>query len=394
MHVRTVVATLVGTVLALGCGNTSTSDDAGVIKLSQAGESCARSADCAGDLICVNLQCVAAGTTAPVARLSSRGEECTKTADCTSGLVCWLVSNGSPLFTGMCDYENFGVTPTGKTCSAECLAASDCLELPIPDQAATGQPLYRSCQDLSKALSGITCNGTSGMQRECFLYNTYCASGSNPWACTNGACQYTGSCAAGKSGEVVGGCPAFTRSGTSLLVSACNATSLTCVAPPPTGCKVDTDCDSKPVTDDAADTCSTGECVCNAASGGCFRRCRNDLECAHGYVCGSSQMCVPGPTCATDAMCVATSKFTNAKCVQGACQLPCANDLECNYPADFVEGSPANVNLVCHAGTCQAIGCSSNTECSVTSGGKGVNMFCATPPAASTTVTPVSAITN
>jgi hypothetical protein len=404
MHARIVTASLAAALFGLGCGGTTTGDGGTTstpAELSKEGESCTRTADCDADLICIDQTCVTTAPTPAATRLSGRGETCQVTADCETSLVCWGIFDSQAPYTGSsgrCDYEHFGLTPTGKTCTAECAAATDCLELPIPDQTTitdAGIP-NKTCRDLSKAISnaGVNCNGTSPMQRECFLYGAYCSSTTNPWACTSGRCIYSGGCEAGKSGEVVGGCPLYTRSGATLSVTACNAATQTCTAGAVSGCKSDSDCPGVVVHDDSPDTCSPGECVCHVASGGCYRRCRNDLECAFGYVCSSSQYCVAANSCDTDAACAVSLKRATAKCVAHTCKVPCTIDLECNG-SGLLDTTVALFNgEVCHQGYCTEVGCSSNAECKATSNGKELHMFCQTPPDPSTTATPVSAITD
>ena len=411
MHQRIVIASLAGAVLALGCGNNTTQNttDGGTetpvvtpTKLGQSGESCTRSADCAGDLICISQQCAPAGTTVtPPAtpKVSARGETCSSSHDCATGLVCWDVYDAtSPYMTlGRCDFANFGITPTGKTCSAECVTSADCMEIPIPDQPGTlsdgGATNFRSCEDLRVVLAGTTCSETSAHQRECFLVATYCSSTANPWTCTSGACQYTANCVSGNPGGIVGGCPSYSRSGITLSHTTCN-TAGKCAASSVAGCTGDATCAGKPVQDDPTDSCSAGECICHAASASCYRKCANNLECAKGFVCSTAQYCVAADTCETDAFCAVSTGHTTAKCVSGSCKVPCTLDLQCS-PTGLFPVQPF-LGQVCHSGYCEAVGCSSNTECSSTvAGSTNVRTFCVAPPDGGVAAAfPHSAITN
>ena len=114
--------------------------DAGpvAVVLSNAGESCTRRADCASGLVCVRNVCATGvtsadgGPSAPDAappQLSQLGESCSETPDCGPGLVC--VANPTLSQGSVCDLANFGLTPTGKTCSGECNVTTDCCELPL-----------------------------------------------------------------------------------------------------------------------------------------------------------------------------------------------------------------------------------------------------------------------
>jgi hypothetical protein len=378
MYSRIVVASF-AVALCLGCGT----------KLSNLGESCSRTADCAADLLCVGQACVEAAPTAATSRLGNRGETCQVTADCAVGLVCWpSLSPTNPIGAGRCDVADFNITPTGKTCSGECTTSADCCEIPVEDQG-----IYRSCEDLKRVLgdgaSSCEQNAPVSQTRECFLYKTFCdCATSNPWTCTGGACSYTKSC--DKDGEKIKGCPSYSRTGRA-QISTCNLKDNTCTAAATvTGCKVDTDCQGSSVADDATDTCSAGECVCQATTGGCYRRCKNNLECAHGLACDTGrQLCVPSGTCDSDAFCARTLLDISAKCVSGACKLPCALDLECS--GSGLGSYIPFVSKVCHEGFCADIGCSSDSECSAPS---TVKTFCQAPAAPAATTAVHSAITN
>lgn len=398
MHLRIATAS-VAAVFCLSCGSTTTpATDGGEtpvsVKLSGKDESCTRTADCATDLICVDQTCVTA-VPAPVepvpTRLGGRGETCQVTADCGTGLVCWPIYSPpatGALGIGLCERADFGLEPTGKTCSGECKTSADCCEIPVEDQGT-----YKSCEDLKKVLGdgASSCETTAPVSqtRECFLYKTFCdCATSNPWTCNSGSCSYTKVC--DKDGEKIKGCPSYSRTGRS-QISTCNLTSNTCTASTTVaGCKVDNDCTTLTVADDATDTCSAGECVCQASTGGCYRRCKNDLECAQGLACDTTrQLCVPSGACDTDAFCATKMHNILAKCVTKTCKIPCAIDLECS-------GSGLGMSLpftaqVCNAGYCETLGCASDSECAATS---TVKTFCQTPPAASTSTVVHSAITN
>lgn len=408
MHLRIATASLAA-VFCLGCGSPTPAPvtDGGEtpvsVKLSGKDESCTRTADCATDLICVDQTCVTA-VPAPVepvpTRLGGRGETCQVTADCGTGLVCWPVSTGTGATgLGRCDLSDFGLTPTGMACGAECKTAADCCELPLQLQVyglADAGTTYRSCEDLAAKLGANKsgCEEDASDPRDCFLYKTYCDCGT-AWACNSGACSYVKACTG--NGEVKKGCPTYsrTRSG---LVTTCNSTSHTC-APEAvtTGCTTDASCNGKPVTDALSDNCSAGECVCVASTGACYRRCRNDLECDRQHTCDvTRQLCVTASACDNDAFCARDLDNAAAKCVNKACKLPCTYDLECNLGSGL--GRPFDKAMVCNANYCEALGCSSDTECSVAvsdgTTSRPVKTFCTAAPAASTVEGYASAITN
>jgi hypothetical protein len=352
------------------------------------GESCTRRADCSSGLFCVNQTCVDGAP--EVAGLGARGETCSASSDCESGLVCVPTDPGPGAGgVGRCDYANYNLSPTGKTCWAECTTPADCCEIPVESQTVNA----RSCADL-KAYLGSTasaCDGTSpaGSTKECFLFKTFCDCATlNPWQCNAGMCTYNLGCSA--DGEVAKGCPVRTRSSRPLAGVCTNSS---CTVSAATGCKNDTECVNTTVTDDATDKCTANECAC--ITGGCYRKCNADLDCAHGYSCDVAQkVCVATGQCATDLYCTTTTGDVTAKCVNQTCKIPCAKDLDCSYSGSFQANSTwTSFNgYVCSQGYCAQVGCSSDSECFVA--GDKVKLFCQTTPTTATGATVHSAITD
>jgi hypothetical protein len=80
--------------------------------------------------------------------------------------------------------------------------------------------------------------------------------------------------------------------------------------------------------------------------------------------------------CESDLQCIKARGDINAKCVAGACVVPCEHDVECN-PNGLTGGY---FSRVCGPDkTCVAVGCESNDECPAFAGGLGVKSFCAAP---------------
>lgn len=396
MHLKIGSATLAAALLCLGCGSSSTSTPSAV--KSKLGESCTRTDDCESNLMCISQTCVqSAPQTATPGGLSKRGETCSVSSDCLSELICVPVLSGNGASgLGRCDYADYNLNPTGKTCWAECNTSADCCELPLEvhDQDTA---TYKSCEDIVKTLGdgASACETTSvGTTHPtlCFLYKTYCdCATSNPWTCTAGICNYTKACSI-NSAQQPKGCPSYSRAGRA-TVSTCDLKTNTCAAPAVSGCKVDTDCDNKmQVADDLSDLCSTGECVCLASLGSCYRRCRNSLECATGYTCDTSrQVCVSSGQCDTDVFCAIRLGKVTAKCVNKVCKTPCVTDQDCSGSGlGQAKGNVFN-GEVCVSNYCVPLGCSSDAECATAS---GVKLFCQTTPAATAAETVRSAITN
>lgn len=425
------IACLAGAAMAIGVslGGCSSSSGSPVAVPSAAGESCARTADCGSGLVCIGDTCVAKGTTldaggsmttvtpdsgaaaamdagtpvpeAAPPRLGSIGESCLTQADCTQGLACVPFSpyGGG----GVCDLGSYGLTPSGKTCSGECNAATDCCQLPL--NTTVGATSVKNCQDiLTLVLSNdaAVCTASpapaasSAVGVGCFLYATYCSATCANWSCTSNQCVYNAGCQ--NSGVELNGCPSVTRTGRSLNAPVCDTTAHTCKPTPTLGvCNMDSDCDGKG-TNDAAGTCRGGDCTCYQQ--GCYFSCTSDLNCHQGYSCNAAtKLCTLNAKCSLDADCAASTEVANAKCSMGACKVPCTDDHQCGGSGAFT--SPylsAFGGEVCGAdGFCDPIGCQGDSDCQNSAsnpGGNAVHLFCATPPVSPATTVVTSAVTN
>ncbi|HXK17851.1 MAG TPA: hypothetical protein VNG33_08615 [Polyangiaceae bacterium] len=366
------------------------------------GESCTKRADCEDGLSCLSQRCTmdgagagGAGTgTGPV--LGGLGETCVLTSDCSTGFACMPGGvRGEGIGVGVCTPIDSGLKPTGNVCGAECAVAADCCELPVLAQATTGAS---SCADLAMLVGNIAnCATAIGVNGSiCLAYASYCDDqcSKGTWSC-DGQCHYAAKCT--KAAEVVGGCPPYTRGGHS--IPACDVKSGKCQGGSAgVGCISDASCDAGlPVADHAlADVCSVGECACNIASGGCYRKCNEPTDCVAGYTCDDkTSLCVPVSGCATDEQCITAAGDYRVKCVKGVCtQPPCEHDIDCS-PNGLVNGA---LRSVCGPDkTCTVLGCASNDECGpyIRSGeGGGVRAFCGPPITIPATAGPVSAITD
>ncbi len=413
-----------------GCSSSSGSPAAGV--LGGAGESCTRTADCGSGLACIADVCAikastggsvadggvvfavdaGAGVTgvdgggapeaAPPPRVSDVGESCSSTHDCGAGLVC-VPSGSGP--GGTCDLASYGLTPTGKTCSGECATGADCCELPLG--TTIGAVAVKTCQDiLSLVLMGNTTQCTSvdpasNIGVGCFVYSIYCATcaTSNVWSCTGNQCVFNLPCQT--SGVELGGCPAETRTGRTLQTFCDTLGTKQCNLAPRGICNTGADCDGKGTTDGAG-TCRGGDCACYQS--GCYTSCASTLDCRQGYGCdATSKVCTKNGVCSSDAQCADQTGVVDAKCVGGACKLPCTSDRECG--GSGLLGSSANdagafVGKVCGAdGFCDDLGCATDADCqqqghNMNPDGGAVNYFCVTPPPAMASPSVASAITN
>jgi hypothetical protein len=146
------------------------------------------------------------------------------------------------------------------------------------------------------------------------------------------------------------------------------------------------------VSDDANDTCVENECVCYNRSQ-CLRKCAEDLDCAFGKTC-EDDVCVPTGTCTSNVTCQLLMGDYRATCVQGACTMPCDQDIDCN--TGLTDGA---LTMVCDGGSCKPIGCTDDSECQNATDVANMDpnprkMFCATVPAGTGGVLASSAITD
>ncbi len=355
------------------------------------GESCTRAADCEMGLHCFNQRCTQTETTGaggeggmgsnppPSVRLGQQGETCTLSSDCADGLSCLPDTIG---IIGVCTATTSGITPTGMDCHAECKQPTDCCELPPSVLTDLG---IKSCADLADALTGIDCTDPGAAASKCFVQATYCQCAKDTWDCTDaGTCVYMASCT--NSSVTTDGCPSRSRSDLELTPT-CNTDHQCAPEAVPATCAKDADCTGKAVADSAGDTCTAGECTCYKASGGCYRKCASDLDCAEGLNCdGKSHLCVTPPECTTDLQCQTKLHSINGTCTaDNVCKTSCVTDLDCN-------SLTTALTRVCGSDhTCQALGCSSDAECTSTA---GVHMFCSDVLTPDTGTTVSSAITG
>ena len=424
-----------------GCSSSSSGSPASAG--SAEGESCSRSSDCNSGLVCIEDTCVTKGTVitndagqvigpdggvvapppvpdgsvavtqpdgsvvvipaeaAPPPRLSALGEYCASASDCVTGLIC--VPN-SPVYggVGVCDVANYGLAPSGKTCTGECNVAADCCQLPL--NTTVGNTAVKTCEDIyNLVLTGNTqqCSGagpTTAIGIGCFLYSTYCSSCATgtTWACTKNQCVYNASCQ--NSGVELSGCPSMTRTGRTLNTN-CDVTSNTCKPATVAGsCVMDADCDTKPTTDTAY-TCRGGDCTCYQQA--CYLKCTSDLNCHQGFSCNTTtKLCTQTAACSTNGDCATSTGVVTAQCVTGQCKIPCATDHQCGS-SGLIKNQLQTTTFggsVCGSDHfCAPLGCASDPDCQNSGsnpGGNSVHLFCVTPTPPTTVAVFQSAITN
>ncbi|MEO6599251.1 MAG: hypothetical protein ABIQ16_05220 [Polyangiaceae bacterium] len=370
------------------------------------GESCTSRLDCKTDLGCFNNRCTASeptgdagssGMTTPGVMLGSRGESCTVNSDCSKGLVCVPIAN---VGAGVCDLADFGIKPTGMTCSGECTADADCYQLPLQLHTAS----IKSCEDVDAAitLQALDCAAdpvAPGAKLLCFEQATYCGyvkKTSKVWTCDTDvhACVYKVACDPLMGADAPDGCPTYSRLN-ALVGLTCNADTLRCVgAKAAAGCTTDAKCEGVQVVDSTlGDVCEAGECTCYAGNKQCYRKCGRDIDCAGGQVCDTAmtKLCIPDAECDTDAQCAIANHSLAYKCNAGTCGQACANDHDCSGTGQ----ATAFNGRVCSAGFCTSVAadCAEDgKQCAPTTPG-ALKPFCVTTSMASGS-TVSSSVTN
>ena len=375
--------------------------------LGEEGESCTSRLDCQSDLHCFNNRCAKgeeptggggdAGssgggvTTPPGVVLGSRGESCVVNSDCDKTLVCVPTAGTG---TGVCDLANFGIKPTGMTCSGECTGDSDCYQLPVALQTVD----VKSCPDIEDKIAAgpIDCTAPASQAENtlCFYEATYCnynKKTSKVWTCDGDTnrCVYNVACDPLLVGtNIPDGCPSNSRLN-DLSALTCNTDSKKCVgAAAPVGCTTDAKCEGEQIAD-GADLCTADECTCYTKTKRCYRKCSQDIECATGRVCDTdTNVCVPSDTCSTDSECAIQHNNVGFKCDAGKCAQTCTVDRDCS-------GSGLNSvfnGLICVSGFCESVAadCQSSSECTAAAG--ALKPFCV--PTSKGAVGVFSAITN
>jgi hypothetical protein len=300
--------------------------------------------------------------------------------DCAEGLTC-VPRPG--IAGGICDLEQYGLTPTGKVCGGECNTAKDCCELPpnvqIVDQTLSTLVIVKSCTDIVEELLGgdaTVCdatNVTAANDVPCFYYKTYCSCAANTWTCDVDACVYTAKCT--KDGNVFHGCPTRSRLGDPTSNPTCDTTANKC-QPVVTGCDTPADCEGNPVFDDPSDNCEVDECTCIEKK--CYRTCDSDLDCAAHYTCDAKKkVCTPSAGCSSDAACAAALNDVTAICKNDKCVVPCTTDHQCSGSGINSNAGPFTARVCSSAGVCEPLGCATDDECTSPN---GLHTFCVTNP--------------
>jgi hypothetical protein len=214
---------------------------------------------------------------APSARISQKGEACQVTNDCAGGLACIPVPSGN---VSICTVATFAITQTARECAViQCTTPADCTPTPpssCPNllntcAADAGSASVTACEQydalckpdttkidcvqnkcINKCTTDLECVSTSAGKKCAGGQCVQCAGDSD---CSSGQQCLTGSCQSPCQGD--GDCAGFQR---------CNAGKCT-----ESGCQTDRECVA--ATRNVEATCGT--------DGKCIVPCQTDNECGN-----------------------------------------------------------------------------------------------------------------
>jgi hypothetical protein len=342
----TALVVSLGYALTLGCSEE---------KLSKAGESCGKTADCEDGLSCSEQVCLRskvtndgvggqAGSTA--VQLGAEGESCLTRRDCVDGLLC---------IRNTCSAGSDAGTPrVGGTLGESCQVSSDCAEAYVCVQSTCVlgdlgvEPTSNECV-LVQCEKPVDC---------CPKPNAQCAT----W---KQQCDIaTGAGGAGGGGVVLpSSCTLFNNPS---FGCKCDETKFSCnkhvCKDASSACTLDEDCFG-------LGKCNQGECVacvknedCDqfgvpmaCSKNQCVAACKNDSGCPAFSTCQNGACVETG--CKDDRECIASKKDARSRCQAGKCATPCDKDAECNIGTFSFQG--------CVKGYCQELGCKTHQECKI-----------------------------
>lgn len=304
--------------------------------------------------------------------LSEQGESCERTADCAAGLAC---------FSGTCrPAELQGVTPNDKECAiVQCQAPADCcttswtrsyLCASYEEECALDPTLYASacqqaqgpdcvcsdrffdcteniCQPKECDQPADCCTTDWVASYSCESYASYCATDPVTYA------EY---CTMAQGPDCV--CdPATYACNSGMCVSQATCTTDTDCYAPTSHCS-GTVCVECIEDGDCLDT--DAKCIGNACV---TPECETDLDCPPFYACEASDLgreCVE-KGCATDRECIIYENSYLATCNLAAtplpqCEVKCTRDAECALTSN-------PLRLCSDAGLCVDPGCDTDEEC-------------------------------
>jgi len=329
------------------------------------------------------------------ANLSQLGESCERTADCADSLAC---------YGGACRPSDAKITPNSKVCKViQCEAAADCCTTSFTPSASCATAQSLCAQDATNYAS--YCKTAAGPT---------CTCNESQWDCTNNLCKSI-QCSADADC-----CSTFTASSSCTTYAdycaqdATTYASYCTLANGPT-CKCDVTarkCNNNQCTTvqkcttksdcltGLADVCSEGVCVQCAVDTDCGStqkcigntcvspQCLTDIDCPAFSKCESDNTC-KAVGCASDRECIAYTSNFLAVCNKSGtpvptCEVSCQNDAQCSSGTTTTTTTTGKKLSVCVSGKCQNPGCETDEECKILhpeySTYQGAKAVCTTAP--------------
>jgi len=245
------------------------------------------------------------------ARLSNLGESCRSSGDCAGAYVC---------VQSACSVANTGISPTSNQCVfTQCTTAKDCCPAQVVPQA--------TCD-----LYNTTCQADP-TSIDCTYYQTECVCDETKHSCTGGVCGSVCTadtdCTGTQSHCLSGACVQCTTNDQCLQTGYVCSKENTCVS----SCTARADCPAFYDCPNAPSYCQFVGCAndreCEVARGSAQAYCDSNKVCQVGS-CSSDSTCFHPQTSAGAPITAGTNIYAYQVCVSGRCQnAGCGTDDEC-----------------------------------------------------------------
>lgn len=263
------------------------------------------------------------GDDEPAARVSQKGEACQVTNDCAGGLACAPIPGGAG---GVCTVGSFRIEQTARECALiECTSAADCCGTPPS-----------SCPNL---LNLCAADAGSSSTTACQQYDALCKCDTTKTDCEQNKCvnkcSTDAECTSSSAGRKCAGGKCVQCAGDSECSNGQQCLSGTCQSP----CQTDGDCAG-------FNRCNAGKCI----ESGCQtdRECVASTRNVEA-TCGTDGKCIV--PCQTDLECGNPKSYSFFSCLQNQCVYTgCQTDKDCRLlltgPSD--SGTlPSKQHVVC-----------------------------------------------
>ncbi len=309
--------------------------------LSQQGESCERTADCAGGLACFAGACRPADTNVATNDKECAVIQCESPAECCT--TAWVRNAACDTYQEMCDSD-----PTGYATYCEYAAGPDCLCNESAFACEDGLCLSIQCTTPEDCCETAWTRDSlcDDYQLQCdsdpVTYATYCEYAAGPDCVCSGASY---SCDENRC-VAVSTCTDSTD---------CYAPTSLCVGGRCVECEGDDDCA------DPDARCGGGACI--------EPECETNLDCPAFYACQDRECVEVG--CATDRECMVYEDsylaVCNTRVDPAECEVRCSHDAEC--------ATASNPLRACVNELCVDPGCETDEECKILLGATFIGTY-------------------